>query len=1472
MGARTIHPSLQVFSKPVQDWFSRTYGSPTAVQSLVWPEVAQGRNVLATAPTGCGKTLAAFLWAIDRFASGTWPRAGVQVLYVSPLKALNNDIQANLLAPLAELGLDLEVRTRSGDTPPAERQRQRKKPPDILITTPESLNLLLTSSGGRSLFTSLKLVIVDEVHAVAGEKRGTHMMTAIERLVPLSGEFQRVALSATVHPLEAVSTWFAGHQVTQLQPLLTEPRPLVTVQAPDSKRSTLRVLGIPTRPPPTSAEQDDNKIQEVDADGVWRGLADLALERLEHNRSTLIFGAGRRAVEKITRFINSSSPEPVDVAYCHHGSLSKEVRGVVEERLKAGKLKAIVATSSLELGIDIGAIDEVIQVQAPFSVASLVQRMGRAGHQVGETSRALLVPLFDRDVLSAAVIAKAALAGELEPTVPLVGGLDVLAQVILSMTATESWQIDQLYATLRSCHAYHQLSHEDFLEVLEMLSGRYDGARFRSLEARLLWDKADGTLRAKRGVDLLIYGSGGTIADRGYFQLRLADTKAKLGELDEEFVWERSIGDCFTLGNNAWQIEQIGHNDVLVRPTKTGGAMIPFWRAEDRDRDAFLAEKVASFLEQAEEFLSEGRESDFNGWLQEEYPLEKEAAGNILTLLRQQRQATRAPLPHRHHLLVEYCRDPNNNQERRQVILHTFWGGKVNRAFAMAVRSIWKVTQGTPLVVMHTDDCVVLALSEGFTVQDILRPLKSSNLREHVIDELGKSGLFGARFRESAGCSLLLPRGDFRRRLPLWLNRLRAKKLMGAVRKYERFPITLETWRVCLKESIDLETLKIRLDDLNDRRITISEAFTDSPSPFSKEVVWKHTNVEMYENDSPEEGASSPGEDWLKQVTLSSSLRPRIDSVLSQNLDQKLQRTFPGYAPRGTDELLAWLNDRVLIPEGEWNELLRQGRQEVLGESSTVSVTLLNARTQWMQPSETRLLASNETLDRLPALRTLGNGREPASREEDDEELRQALQEWLRFHSAVSLDFVKKVWGFSDSHLERLVEPLQDAGEVVIGRLHLDAAQDEICDAQNLETLLRWTRNQHRSEFSALPLQKLGLFWATHQGVLSERVGAAEGLADTLAQLTTLAAPAALWEQEIFPARLRPYQSAWLDALLSAGELMWIGRGNEKLTFVVPDDLLLLPDPIARLSDTHLLPPEGHHRVAELAHSLGKSSTEVAAELWQLAWAGEVTNDGYASVRQGLLRRFKERTEEPQIVLIRGRRRLGRQRQHPYAGLWSRAPETAALEAELDPLDRIERNKERARILLDRYGVLFREVVTREPHGYSWRDIFSALRLMELSGEVSSGHYFEEILGVQFATPQAIEMLNRGLRRDAIYWLSALDPACPTGLGLGAPLSALPPRRMGNHVVWRGDQIVLVSTGGGKELTIHLALDDQKWQDYFTFFKVALSRESAPRKRIEIFTINGESSVKSPWRAKLAELFDLSSSPRSITLQRRYVS
>ncbi|MCP5042549.1 MAG: ATP-dependent helicase, partial [bacterium] len=932
----------------------------------------------------------------------------------------------------------------------------------------------------------------------------------------------------------------------------------------------------------------------------------------------------------------------------------------------------------------------------------------------------------------------------------------------------------------------------------------------------------------------------------------------------------------------AWQIEQIGHNDVFVRPAKAGGAMIPFWRAEDRDRGFLLAERISTFLAQAEVLLADARRADLEQLIRTDYPVQENAVQDLVNLLQKQRSHCEAPLPHRKHLLVEYYRDPHNNQERRQVILHTFWGGRINRPFAMAIASAWEQEHGHPLEVMHTDDCIVLALQDGFTLDDILRPVRSDTLTGLLRRQLSRSGLFGARFRENAGCALLLPRGDFRRRLPLWLNRMRSKKLMAAVSEHADFPITLETWRGCLQETFDLDNLSLLLDELQDREIEISEAYTDTPSPFSKEVVWKHTNQEMYNDDRPEHDRGAvPGDDWLREVTLSSSLRPHIEPALSHELQRKLQRTFPGYAPRGADELLNWVKERVAIPEPEWEALLQAIRDE--GEPDPVPA--LGDKLQWLAVGNGRMRVAAETLERLPVLALLGHSgvasRDGEARERafDPDEAGQVFREWLRFFGPIPVDTVERIWGLCAQELAGILEPLIDNDEIVVDRLHAHAQVNEVCDSQNLETLLRWTRSRSRKPFETLGIESLGLFWAVHQGVISEGTGDARKLGDVLTQLATLGAPAGVWEKEVLPARLRPYHTSWLDTFFAEGELLWCGMGNEKLSFVLPEDLPLLPclpqadeaqEP-APLPGALAGSAKGRHKVFELATDSGQSSVEVSDRLWRAAWQGLVSNDGYTSVRQGVIRRFRDGAAAAPQTSPRGRRRrLGRERSRPHAGAWFNLPDRHAVEQDLDPLDHIERNKERARILLDRYGVVFREVVAREPNGFKWRDIFMALRLMELSGEVTAGHFFSEIHGLQFASAEAAQRLRRPLPSDAVYWVSAMDPACANGLGLGGALSELPHRRASSHVVFHGTDPVIVSTSGGKELTIRLEPDTPEIAPYFEFFKVALTRGFAPRTGIEIETINGERATRSAWRARLAELFDLSASPRTVTLQRRY--
>ena len=561
----------------------------------------------------------------------------------------------------------------------------------------------------------------------------------------------------------------------------------------------------------------------------WPVLAESFRKIIGENRSTLLFANSRRTAEKVTRLINEGEPEAL--AYSHHGSLSREIRLAVEQRLKNGELKAIVATSSLELGIDIGELDRVILIQTPPSIASAIQRIGRSGHSVGGRSRGLLYPTHGHDFLYAAVIAGGVTEQDIEPLLPVECPLDILAQVIVSMTGIERWDIDELYAFLKTCHPYRHLSRRQFDLVLEMLAGRYADTRLRELKPRISLDRIDNSVHGKDGVLRLIYLSGGAIPDRGYYDLRIEETRAKIGELDEEFVWERRAGDTFTLGTQVWRIRKITHNDVEVVPVEVKPGIIPFWRAEDHHRDFHFSEKILLFLEDIDSRLNTPA-------LKEELCrnnfLEETAADELIGHLRRQREATGTALPHRHHLLIEHFDDPLNHSDRKQVILHTLWGGRINRPLGLALQAAWEGKYNIHLEVIENDDCILLMLPHEFSTADLFTLVQPENIERLLRKTLETSGFFGAKFRENAGRALLLPRADFKRRLPLWLNRLRSKKLMDAVMKYPDFPILLETWRTCLQDEFDLGHLKQLLDEVRNGRIKITETTTTTASPFCR--------------------------------------------------------------------------------------------------------------------------------------------------------------------------------------------------------------------------------------------------------------------------------------------------------------------------------------------------------------------------------------------------------------------------------------------------------------------------------------------------------------------------------------------------------------------------------------------------------------------------------------------------------------
>lgn len=1508
--------ALDIFHPLIGDWFRRTLGEPTEVQAAAWPLIANGQHLLVSAPTGTGKTLTAFLWSLHQLLTGVWPGGQLRVLYVSPLKALNNDIQHNLLSPLAALESAFDaagtaheavrVMTRSGDTTSSERQRMVRRPPEILITTPESLNILLTSNGGRSMLGGIQSVIFDEIHAAAGSKRGTHWITAVDRLVPLAGEFQRIALSATVRPLETIARFIGGYQLLPLDERATEaeyrPRPVAVVTAREQKRYdlTLDVAGsqLADSTSPTVSEPGES---------AWESLARELAARIAGNRSTLIFANSRRTTERLTRLLNEHAGH--NFVYSHHGSLARELRSVVERRLKEGELQGIVATNSLELGIDIGALDEVALVQTPPTIAAAIQRLGRAGHGVGETSRGRLYPLFERDLLSAAVVAKAVLAGDIEAIEPIEGALDVLAQIMLSMTAAESWDLDALYTFLRASYPYHRLSRRQYDLVLEMLAGRYADSRVRELAPRLTTDRIANRVEGRRGAAWTVYMSGGTIPDRGYFALRMADSMAKIGELDEEFVWERRVGDNFTLGAQNWRVRQITHSDVLVSPAHRTAAMAPFWRADSRNRSFFLSRRIGDFLATAESLLARKNGANtLRELLTSEHAMTPEAAARLVDLLARQREATGEALPHRRHLVIETTSDPGDQAGGQQAILHTGWGGRVNRPLAIALAAAWSERSDLPLVIEAENDCILIALEPQIEVRELLEWVRPDNLETLLRSRLQTTGLFGGLFRENAGRALLLPHSDPRRRVPLWLTRERAKKLLDAVAGYDDFPVVVETWRSCLQDTFDLGAVREVLDELARGEIKVSETRTRTPSPFTAGLLWQQTNRLMYEDDVPSGEGGDLSRTLLQELVFSSQLRPRLPAALIATFERKLQRTFPGYAPKTLEDVLLWLDERLALPLDELEALLAARRQQLPTPDETELLAALAERACIVeQPaSGTRFVVTIERLPRVlrgldleltgVELRQLDAPAEKlaagalaaakqllasdASEEATQtEKLAEFLAEWLAHYGPLEIDAVGSKLGLDREQTAVAIGRLVDGERLVIGRFRRDREIEELCDSQNLERLLRLLRAAARPSFEPLPLEQLPLLLATEQG-LAQRSDGVEGLQRALEGLLLYSAPAASWESDLLPARLDPFYPAWLDSVLQESDLFWLGTGRERLTFAFPEEhALLMPaddHEQAPALATELADALAHgqlHSFEELLSTSNLSSAELAAELWRAVWSGALANSQFGAVRQGLQRQFKA---EPLVPKAQRARRTGGVRgrsfdrwrsSRPFAGDWYQLP---VIEAATDALEAEDQARDRARLLLGRYGILFRELLERELPGLKWSQLFRSLRLMELSGEVVAGHFFDGLTGPQFLAQNSWRRLSEGLRQDGIYWLSAIDPAAPCGLSLDAWRGRWPARLPSNHLVFNGARCVIQSRRHAAELDITVEATHSDMSRYLDFLKVMLSRQSQPRKALDVEVINGEKAVDSPYADLLRETFSATRERNSLRLRRRY--
>ena len=1432
--------ALASFHPGIVAWFQDRFPAPTDVQVRSWPRIAAGEHLVITAPTGSGKTLTAFLWALNAFASGASAPGATRVLYISPLKALNNDIRRNLIEPLSELKAiflargetfpSLRAQTRSGDTEQSERQRMLRRPPEILITTPESLTLLLTTVRGRHTLSTIETVILDEIHSIVENRRGVTLMTGLERLADLAGEFQRVALSATVRPLDTAARYVGGHTPDG------RPRPVGVVESNAEKKIELSVRF------PEAA-----RVAAENGQKIWEPLSDSFKDVIDANRSTLFFTNSRRMAERITLKLNDEAVTPV--AYAHHGSLAREIRTEVERRLKDGELKAIVATNSLEMGIDIGDLDQVVLIQSPPSIASALQRVGRAGHRVGDTSRGLLFPTHAHDFLEAAVVAHAMAERDIEPLRPMSNPLDVLAQVIVSTVASETWRADDLYRLVCRATPYETLPREQFDLVVEMLAGRYAGVRVRDLQPRVVLDRLENTLRARKGAVFALYSAGGSIPDRGYFQLRHADSGAAIGELDEEFVWEATIGQTFTLGTQNWQIHRITHNDVLVKPARPTATAPPFWRAETINRSFHFAQRIGEFLAFADERLATRRRDEILEHVQAQLGFDEISAEELVDFLERQRDVTDRDLPHRRHLLVEHVRSGpggySGPDREQQVVLHTCWGGQVNRPIALALESAWRERFDSEAEIHADNYAIAIQIKDDVDPAAFVSMVTPANFETLLRQSLEASGFFGSRFRECAGRALLLTRQRFNQRMPLWLARMQAKKLMTAVAKLEDFPVLLETWRTCLHDEFDMPAAVQVLADLESGAISWSVTSVSVPSPFAAAITFNQIGRYMYADDTPERGGrSSLSDDLIRQAVFDRNLRPRIDPAVAAEFEAKIQRTAAGYAPRDTGELAEWLKERVLIPEAEFRVLLDATGVEPTGAIDRIAA----GRATWFVHAEN-----------AAHLRRTLLGEDLPAETDDTRDAGQLFAEFARFYGPRSLAEWEQRFPMPRGGLEATLAALLDDDDFVAGPLLADDEAERFCDAENLEILIRFQRAANRPHFEARPARWLPPFLAAWHRVGAE--ASENRLLDAMDRLRGFAAPLPFWLEDAWRTRLDGFAPEHLTAACASQGLTWRGVGRELVTFGFEDEIdALVPNPDTETEVAALFAdPAARYAFVQLMDASQQDAETFNTVFWDAVWAGQVAADDPRPLRTGLERRFRLLANAASGDRRRVRARA-RQAATGWPGNWFL---TRPVDAPQDALSRMEAAKDRCRVLLDRYGIVSRELANREGGEFRWAAVFPAMRIMELAGEVVAGLFFEEFSGPQFALPIALRQLERLDTTRSTFSVSAVDPIAPTGLGLD--WDALPQRRVANHLGFHAGALALVAENGGKRLHVFLEPDDAALD--LLIGQLAEAVRSDRRWAIE--TVNDRPAKESPYLPALERNLALVRDHRGVYVERR---
>jgi ATP-dependent Lhr-like helicase len=1418
---------LSVFSPATRAWFERAFDAPTPPQVLGWPAIASGAHVLIQAPTGSGKTLTAFMYAIDRL--NETPGQGLRALYVSPLKALNYDIERNLRGPLAGLESKLRVAVRTGDTPQKERRELIKEPPDILITTPESLYLMLTSQA-RETLRGVETLIVDEVHAIAGTKRGAHLALSVERLQSLAeGSIQRIGLSATQRPIEEIGKFISGGQPITIVDAGTRKELDLEVIVPLEDMRELGSTASLSQPVLADGVEMDSGT-EHGAQSIWPSIYPEVLRLVEQHRSTIVFVNNRRLAERLALRLNELAER--EVARAHHGSLAREQRQLVEEDLKAGRIPCLVATSSLELGIDMGAVDLVIQIESPKSVARGLQRIGRAGHELGAVSKGRIFPKFRADLLESAVVARAMREGQIEETRIPRNPLDVLAQQVVAIASDEEIRVDDLYGLITRAYPFKELSRAQLENVLDMLAGRYPSDEFAELRPRIVWNRTGGTIRARDGARRLAVTNAGTIPDRGLFGVFLVDGGGRVGELDEEMVYEARAGQTFLLGASTWRIEEITRDRVLVSPAPGLPGAVPFWKGEGVGRPYELGQKIGA----ASRELSALSEAKAQARLRDDFHLDERAAKNLLAFLREQERET-GVVPSDRTIVVERFRDEIGDW--RVCILSPF-GGRVHAPWAMAIAARLRESLGLEAQSIWSDDGIALHFPEA----DVPPPTEElmidpGDVEDLVVAEVGDTALFGARFRENAGRSLLIPRRRPGERTPLWQQRLKAQSLLQVARKYGSFPVILETYRECLQDVFDLPALRVLLQGLKTRELDLVEVETASASPYSASLLFDYIATYMYEDDTPpaerRAQALSLDRDLLRELLGQEELRDLLDADAVEEVERQLQGD-----PKTADQLHDKLRLRGDLRAGEYDAALAE---PLLDERRALVVRI---------SGEERLIAVEDAGRYRDALGAMPpSGLPDVFLEGGSESLRQLVLRYAKGRGPFTTDQANDRFGRDVTGV--LVELERDE-LLVRGELRPGGSQREWCDPDVLRRLRRASLAALRREVEPVDHEAFARFLPTWHGI-DRRAS----LREALVPLQALPLPVALWESEILRRRVPNYRPEHLDALIASGEVVWVGAGPDRVALYFREDA-------AALGQVPAAPrPEGgdHDAIrAALAGALfwdellaATQLDEAAAlpALWDLVWAGEVTNDAWTPLRAA--RRFG--TPKPE----RRPRRFSRRRsQGPTAtaGRWSLtqrlftgAPDRRAL----------------AELLLERQGIVTRDGVRAEgiPGGYG--AVYAELRALETLGLCRRGYFVEGLGGAQFALGGAVERL-RELRdpsqeADALV-VAAADPAQPFGAAVPWPrrAGARAARVAGAYVVSLGGEPVLYVERGGRSL-VPLRDPEEEWLRPALAALVAHVRAGGA-KRLAVERFDGEPIVDTEAMSLLVEAGFLAGPRRAV--------